>query len=104
MKILKIENNIGCFSVNGVEYKNIYEITRNDIFGILTSILENADDETNFDRISEENVILNDAQKIIYEKIYYKLIATKSKREEILNSVNQEVAPLLSKYNISLEE
>ena len=104
MKILKIESNIGSFSTDGENYKNINEITRNDIFSILMTIIENSEGDTEFDLISDENVILNEAQKAIYEKIYSKLTATVAKREDILASVTLDIKPILEKYEISLDE
>jgi len=104
MKILKIEDNVGEFTIDGINYKNINELNRNDIFSILLKILESPENSIEFDEVTDTNVILNDAQKVIYEKIYNKLSATAAKRNEILETVNNEVTPILEKYDISLED
>lgn len=104
MKILRIKNNKGEYSVNGDDYKNISEISKEDILLILSLIIDDSDSKLEFEQIDDTNSIPNDAEKIIYEKIYKKLLGVKKERQNIIEQVNKEIEPILTKYNITLDE
>ncbi|MBO4623367.1 MAG: hypothetical protein J5691_05700 [Bacilli bacterium] len=99
MKILKIENGEGLFinpaksSGNNEEYLKIDQITKEDILAMLEFLIDN---ERDMDECTQNNNIMNPAQKIIYENIYSKLNAINF--IEIKKNVDDAFAAAENKY------
>ena len=97
MQVLKIENSLGKYSIDGENYKNIEEISKEEIFDIIDKVL---DGETEIDEITEENDIKMPAQKIIYEKIYEKIKSLQTNKEEIIEKNNKLFNEAYTKYKL----
>lgn len=97
MKVLKIENNLGKYSIDGQIYKNIEEISKEDIFEIINKILS---EEIEIDEITDNNEIRMPAQKIIYEKIYEKVKSLQVSKDEIIEKNNKLFNEAYTKYKI----
>lgn len=69
MKYLKIEDGKGYFLNNEGEYMEIDTIDKDSILILLSNALEN--DSFEMDDM-KDNTIHNEADKIIYSKLYYK--------------------------------
>ena len=90
MKVLKIENNKGYYVLNN-EDKDIVDINKEDIFSLLNVIYDN---ETKMDEINEDNIILNDAARIIYKGIYEYLYSFSIQKENIKKEIDEEFKEL----------
>ena len=69
MKILKIENSLGLYSVDGKNYTSIDKIDKEGILKLVDLALENDIDIDDFD----VNLIKNQAHQIIYKNISEKI-------------------------------
>lgn len=99
MKILKITDSKGEFSVDGVNYLSVVDIAKEDIQKIIRVIItENIDIE--YDEITNEKKVLNGAEKIIYENILASLKSLVENRIEIKNRIDTKFSSLKSKYII----
>lgn len=97
MKLLKIEKELGWFSIDGVNYNTIEKISKEDIFEIIKKVL---DEEVEVDNVTEQNDIKMPAQKIIYEKIYEKIVTLNESKSEIMERNNKEFADAFEKYKL----
>lgn len=96
MKLLKINNNRGEFSIDGKEYKPMEEITKEDIFKIMQIVMD--DEEIEIDKITEEIIIHSPAQKIIYENIFNKISQLKENKQDIIDECEKEYRDAFNKY------
>lgn len=95
MKILKIENRIGKFSIDGAEYRDIENIEKKDLLAILDNIYSGEHCEC--DDPSVENID-NMASKIVYEKIFEKICEFQNSVEEIKKEIELEFEEAKNKY------
>lgn len=99
MKILKINNHKAEYSLDGVNYSSIVNISKEDLKKIIDYIMEN--DDIDFDQINDDtNKIENKAENIIYSDLYKKLNDLKQKKEEIIKKIDSKFSPLIEKYEL----
>lgn len=101
MKLLKIEDNKVLYRIDSdKEFKNIDVITKDDILSIFNKIFLVNEDEKLSDFAEEFNqeLIGNDAHKIIYEKLYSKVKELWDNRKTIISQINNEFKELEEKY------
>lgn len=101
MKLLKIENNIGQYSVDGTDYREIQDISKEDILVLVNKVLE---DDVEIDEITDVNDIKSPAQKIIYNRIYTKLNELIASKQEILDKNQKIFADAYAKYKFEDEK
>ncbi|MBM7690556.1 hypothetical protein BCR24_15140 [Enterococcus ureilyticus] len=98
MKYLKIDNNKGYF-LSGETWVPIDQISKEDIFDLISLVVVPKDDTTfEMDEFSEE-MLQHGVHKIIYKSIYDKLHELIKDKENIQDSVNQQFATSLQKYS-----
>lgn len=89
MTLLKVENNIGKFSIDGTNFIEIEKISKDDILKIFEKVLN--EDSIIIEKSNEEDKKINSpAQKIIYDNIYEKISEIISEKDEI-NSFDDDV-------------
>ncbi len=98
MKVLKIENKKCFYSKDGINYIPITDISKDDIYSIL-SIIYNTSDYI-IDEINEETEILNDVEKIIYTNIYEQFQTFIQNKETLKNEINYELNDVINKYKL----
>lgn len=96
MKILRIANGKGEFSIKGETYKPIDEITKDDLLEILKLVIKAADIE--FDEITDKNKVDNVAQNIVYSQLLSKIKELKEKKQSIIDDVDSEFKDAIAKY------
>ena len=93
MKFLKIENDHGYYILENNQYE-IIDINKDNILKLLNIIFDS--DDISLDEISDENQILNDAEKIIYANIYEYLNNFIEKKEIIKKEIDDEFSEIMS--------
>lgn len=97
MKLLKIENNNGKFSTDGVDFIEIEKISKDDILKILEKVLNES--EIFIDESNEDDMKINSpAQKIIYDNIYKTVKEVIEEKDEINSFEENEYYIALKKY------
>lgn len=96
MKILRIANGKGEFSIKGDVYKPIDEITKDDLLEILKIVIKAEDIE--FDEITDKNKVDNVAQNIVYSQLLSKIKELKERKQSIIDDVNSEFKDAIAKY------
>ena len=96
MKILRIINGKGEFSINGDGYKPIDEITKDDLLEILKIIIKA--DDIEFDEITDKNKVNNVAQNIVYSQLLLKIKELKERKQSIIDDVDSEFKDAIAKY------
>ncbi|KAB2180389.1 MULTISPECIES: hypothetical protein [Staphylococcus] len=95
MKLLTIDKNCAHFlDLNKDEYRNITEITSNDIYKLLEVILESNVTMDNY----EDKKIDNPAEEIIYVNIYNQFKEIIEDKTNIIDSINEEYKLAEEKY------
>jgi hypothetical protein len=95
MKLLTIDKNCALFlDLNKDEYRNITEITSNDIYKLLEVILESNVTMDNY----EVKKIDNPAEEIIYVNIYNQFKEIIEDKTNIIDSINEEYKLAEEKY------
>ncbi|MBV6375456.1 hypothetical protein HIU97_12050 [Enterococcus casseliflavus] len=97
MKYLIIERNKGYFLKNN-ERVEIDKIDKEDIYNLISELLESSDDEFEMDEFSEET-LQHGVHSIIYRNIYNKFVDLKKEKIGIQDSVNQQFYSAFQKYN-----
>lgn len=100
MKVLEINNNKGYYVVNGEKYE-IIDIDKDNLFKVLNVIYE-SDEEIKMDEECNQNKILNEAEKVIYNGIYQYLVSFINERSNIKKEIDEqffEIKELLEKKN-----
>lgn len=102
MKLLKINEKKCYFSTDGVEYKPISDISKDDIYSILNYIYINDDFE--LDEYNETTEIASDVEKLIYSNLYNQLQTFIQNKTNLVNEINNELSEVLDKYRNDLED
>ena len=95
MKLLKIENNSGKYSIDGTIYKAIEEISKEDILTLINKIFEEV---VEIEEPTADNDINSPAQKIIYTKIFEKLKELIASKQDIIDRNQKLFAEAYKKY------
>lgn len=80
MKLLKIEDNKGCYFVTQDKFATVDKITKDDILRLVSLTLD-MNQEVEFDEYDVDN-LKNKAHQIIYKSIVEKLQELKKRRKE----------------------
>lgn len=98
MKYLQIDNNKGFFKLtNDENYKSIDTISKEDIFKLISVVIE-SDEDIEMDDFSDE-LIQNKAHNIIYRNLHQKLTDLKLEKNNIIDSTNQYFEEAFQKYS-----
>src|SRR5690625_1102431 len=89
MKLLKIVKKSGKYKTKDGDYTKISNID-GDALMYLADLIINSDSNTKIamDEPNQEKIIVNDAEKIIYENIYNELQEIIKEKENILAEIN----------------
>lgn len=99
MKILKIDSKKAKYSLDGVTYNPIVNVSKEDLKQIIDYIMEN--DDAELDPIDDvENKIENKAENIIYSDLYTKLNDLIQKKEDIIEKIDSKFSNLIEKYEL----
>jgi len=79
MKLLKIENKLGYYLVDGEEYATIDKITKDDLLKLVDLVL---DDDVEFDDYNEED-LQNQAHQERYKSIFEKMKGLEERKNEV---------------------
>ena len=85
------------FSINGIDYKVIDELTKEDIFSIIEKVI--LDETVEFDEITETVKVENLAQDIVYSNLLTKLKELQSRRQTIIDESKSDFSEALKKYS-----
>lgn len=96
MQILKIENNQGMFSLDGINFTIIDKITKENILVLIDLVLSN--NEIVMDIYDETN-LGNKAHQIIYRSIYGKLNELHSHKDAFQDECSAMYKEALDKYD-----
>lgn len=99
MKILKAENNQGHFLNKDADFSPIDQITKEDLLRLADLVLEQ--DDVEFDPYADE-VIKNEAHRILYKNILEKLEELQGRREEFVEQRNRLYREAYEKYQQDL--
>ncbi len=80
MKLLKIEDNKGCYFVTQDKFATVDKITKDDILRLVSLTLD-MNQEVEFDEYNDDD-LKNKAHQIIYKSIVEKLQELKKRRKE----------------------
>lgn len=97
MKILRITNGKGEYSLDGIEFKLVDEITKEDVFSILELVIK--DNKITFDESTDDIQINNLAQNIVYNNLLTKLKEVIARKEDIINESKRDFAEAIEKYS-----
>ena len=97
MKILKIENSQGFYSITGADYNSIDKITKSDLLILVDFTLKGG---VEFD-VYNEDEIKNQAHQIIYKNIFEKLSDLDKRKEEFRDESERLFLPEYEKYKSS---
>lgn len=95
MKILRIDNRKGQFSINGTDFVDIDKINKEQMLSMLDLLLQN---DCDMDPYVDDS-IPNEAQQIIYKAIYEKFLSIKNDKETLLNFKEDTFKEAIEKYN-----
>ena len=103
MKLLKIENKKCYISKDGVDFKPISDIAKEDIYEILQKIYD--EEEIVLDEYIEGVEIASDVEKLIYSNIYGQLKTFVQNKPVLVQEINSEMQEVIDKYkDIAAEE
>lgn len=94
MKLLKIKDHQGFYSVDGESFAPINKIDKNDLLKLVDQALE---DDATYDEYSEE-LLKNQAHQIIYKSIYEKLKALSDSKDEFIDESERLYLKEYEKY------
>ena len=97
MKILRVEERKGEYSLDGDDYKSIVDIRKEDIQQLLTIIMIGNED-VEVDDLSNGFDIANGAERIVYEQILSSIKKLIGKRDEIKLRVEMKYEAIKAKY------
>lgn len=94
MKILRIDNGRGQFSIDGTNFDDIDKINKEQMLSMLDLLLKNDCDMDPY----VDGSIPNEAQQIIYKAIYEKFLSIKNDKETFLNFKEDMFKDAIEKY------
>lgn len=97
MKVLRISNNKGEFSLDGISWKLIDQIGKDDLIKLLDVFIQN---ECEMDECTEEN-LQNKAHYIIYSNLYAKLKELEPNKTRFRDEVGGLYKDAFNKYKES---
>lgn len=96
MKLLKIENKKCYYSKDGVDFKPISDVAKEDIYSILQTIYN--EEEIEIDEYSEATEIASDVEKLIYSNLYNQLKTFIQNKPVLIQEINNELQEVMDKY------
>jgi hypothetical protein len=96
MKVLKIENSKGFFTIDGAVWKPIDEIEKTDLMSMLDIVLRS---ESEMDQYSTE-LIGNQAHQIIYRSIFEKLNSLAASKSQFKDESDRLYLDAIAKYSV----
>lgn len=98
MKNLRINDGKGEFSLDGVEYKPLDELNKDDLLALLDIAL-NLEQEMEMDEY-DSDVITHPAHKIIYKNIHDKLKEVVANKQQFTDDANELYQEAYDKYKV----
>ena len=95
MKILKIENNQGYFTIDGTNYESVDKIEKELLLQLLDVIINN---DCEMDQYNDES-IKNPVHKIIYSSLYSKLQELKEQMKIFKEECEKIYKDAIDKYS-----
>lgn len=95
MKILRINNSKGEFSINGEDFHSIDSISKDDILSLIDIVIKN---ECEMDELAEGMDLPNKAHSIIYKHIIRKLKELQANRTFFVDMRDNTYKEAISKY------
>lgn len=96
MKLLKIEDKKCYFSKDGIDFKPISDIAKEDIYTILQVIYN--EETIELDECNEKTEILSDVEKLIYSNLYSQLNTFIQNKPVLVQEINSELQEVIEKY------
>ncbi|HPL15947.1 MAG TPA: hypothetical protein PL180_04565 [Spirochaetota bacterium] len=96
MKILKIDNGKGFYSLDETTWKQIDEIDKNDLMALLNIVLK---EDARMDAYSSD-AIANQAHQIIYKSIYEKLHTLLNNKSKFKDESDRLYLEAIQKYSL----
>ena len=95
MKLLKADNSCGYFLNENSEYESLDKLSKEELLSLVNRTLEHEDVE--FDDFDEE-VIRNQAHRIIYKSVHEKLTELAERRKEFSDEADRLFKDAYEKY------
>jgi len=99
MRILRISDHKGQFSLDGVNYRELDLLVKDDIIKLIDRVI-NGDTEMD---VFDEEKIQHPAHKIIYRNLYNKLLALSADKERFKEESNEMYREAIAKYKVQME-
>lgn len=103
MQILKIEDNIAKFSLDGKNYENIVSIDKDKLKILIDLVIQEEIIATDTENETDKK-IKNKAEEIIYKNIYTQINKLIKEKDNIINSVNDSFSSFIEKYGLENSE
>lgn len=103
MQILKIEDNIAKFSLDGKNYENIVSIDKDKLKTLIDLVIQEEIIATDTENETDKK-IKNKAEEIIYKNIYTQINKLIKEKDNIINSVNDSFSSFIEKYGLENSE
>lgn len=103
MQILKIEDNIAKFSLDGKNYENIVSIDKDKLKTLIDLVIQEEIIITDTENETDKK-IKNKAEEIIYKNIYTQINKLIKEKDNIINSVNNSFSSFIEKYGLENSE
>lgn len=101
MKILRINNNKGEFSINGTDYKSIDTISKDDILHLIDIFTQQ---DCEMDDVITDNNLPNKAHLIIYKSLLVKFKELQNNKAFFRDMRDNEYKDAINKYRVNLNE
>lgn len=101
MKCLRIKDNKGEYSLDGLEYKQIDKISKDDILRLLELSLDK-DVDFEMDKYDADS-FTNPAHRVIYSNIYEKFVSLKANKNYFTIEVDALYSEAYDKYKLDDE-
>lgn len=95
MKLLKTEGGCGCFLKEDAEYESLDKLSKEELLRLVNLTLEHEDVE--FDDYDEE-IVRNQAHRIIYKSVHEKLTELAERRREFSDEADRLFKDAYEKY------
>ncbi len=102
MKLLKIDSKKCYYSIDGIDFKPIVDIAKEDIYSILNIIYSTDDFE--IDEYNDTIEIENDVERLIYKNIYTQLNTFIQNKSNLVNEINTELEEIKEKYKNDMDD
>ena len=79
----------------------VTQVTKENIFDVLKLIYNN--DQIEFDELTEDSPINNEAQRIVYDNMYEYLTKFNEEKQKLKDEVRSEFEDVINKYKLNID-